>query len=79
MSQEIKDTHESLLMAKKYYKKFLKFYYTIEKTTDSKQIIFVQFFTESRKEGDKYSIRLNRDLKTLHYTCKFQRILKDLI
>ncbi|XP_011562366.3 uncharacterized protein LOC105392441 [Plutella xylostella] len=67
LSQEIKETHEAFLSAKKYYKKFLKIYYTIESTADNKQSVFVQFFTESKKETDNYSVRLIRDSKTGHY------------
>ncbi|KAJ8728144.1 hypothetical protein PYW08_016529 [Mythimna loreyi] len=64
LSQEIKETHEAFLMAKKYYKKFLKMYYTIESKNEGSQTIFVQFFTEAKKESENYSVRLLRDTKT---------------
>ncbi|XP_013199822.1 uncharacterized protein LOC106142568 [Amyelois transitella] len=88
LSQEIKETHEAFLMAKKYYKKFLKMYYTIEMRTGDKQTIFVQFFTESKKDSDNYSMRMLRDTKTGYYELlsttpkipslkEIQRKLKD--
>ncbi|XP_035433065.1 uncharacterized protein LOC118264607 [Spodoptera frugiperda] len=64
LSQEIKETHEAFLMAKKYYKKFLKMYYTIESKGPGKQTIYVQFFTEAKKESENYSVRLLKDTKT---------------
>ncbi|CAD0199352.1 unnamed protein product [Chrysodeixis includens] len=67
LSQEIKETHEAFLMAKKYYKKFLKMYYTIESKSSESHTIFVQFFTESKKESENYSVRLSRDAKTGSY------------
>lgn len=74
LSQEIKDTHEAFLMAKKYYKKYFKLYYTIEYEQDNTQKIIVQFFTESRKTTDNYSICLLRDMKTSSYKCKYIKI-----
>lgn len=70
LSREIKDTHEAFLMAKKYYKKYLKIYYTIEARKGDEQTIFVQFFTEAKKDMDLYSIRLLCDTKTGNYECK---------
>ncbi|PZC86407.1 uncharacterized protein LOC110376318 [Helicoverpa armigera] len=64
LSQEIKETHEAFLMAKKYYKKFLKIYYTIEAKSEGSQTIFVQFFTEAKKESENYSVRLVRNTNT---------------
>ncbi|KAJ8730106.1 hypothetical protein PYW07_017144 [Mythimna separata] len=64
LSQEIKETHEAFLMAKKYYKKFLKMYYTIESKTEGSQTVFVQFFTEAKRESENYSLRLLKDTKT---------------
>ncbi|KAL4712290.1 hypothetical protein ACJJTC_004052 [Scirpophaga incertulas] len=61
LSREIKETHEAFLMAKKLYKKYLKIYYTIEENKNEKQTIFLQFFTEAKKESESYSIRLSRD------------------
>ncbi|XP_049869294.1 uncharacterized protein LOC126369051 [Pectinophora gossypiella] len=67
LSQEVKDTHEAFLMAKKFYKKYLKMYYTTELKNGDKQTIYIQFFTEAKKESEYYSIRLHRDCKTEHY------------
>uniref|UniRef100_A0A2A4JS26 Kinetochore protein SPC25 n=1 Tax=Heliothis virescens TaxID=7102 RepID=A0A2A4JS26_HELVI len=64
LSQEIKETHEAFLMAKKYYKKFLKIYYTIESKSEGSQTIFIQFFTEAKKESENYSVRLVRNTNT---------------
>ncbi|CAG9786169.1 unnamed protein product [Diatraea saccharalis] len=81
LSQEIKETHEAFLMAKKFYKKYLKIYYTIEARDGTKQKIFVQFFTESRKEPESYSVRLQRDTKSgcyeLLYTTPNLNLLKE--
>lgn len=70
MIQEIKEKHEAFLMAKKYYKKFLKMYFTIESKKDDSQTIFIQFFTEARKDSGKYSVRLQRDISKCKYECK---------
>ncbi|CAB3230065.1 unnamed protein product [Arctia plantaginis] len=67
LSQGIKETHEAFLMAKKLYKKFLKIYYTIESKNDGSQTIFLQFFTEAKKESENYSIRLLRDINIGKY------------
>ncbi|XP_063361682.1 uncharacterized protein LOC134650680 [Cydia amplana] len=67
LANEIKDTHEAFLMAKKYYKKFLKIYFTIESRKDGKDGIFLQFFTEAKKESKGNSVYLLRDSKTKHY------------
>lgn len=67
LTQEIKDTYEAFLMGKKYYKKYLKLYLAIDSVEDDKQKIFVQFFTESRKPSEMYSIVLLRDMKTSEY------------
>ncbi|XP_063380680.1 uncharacterized protein LOC134667271 [Cydia fagiglandana] len=67
LAKEIKDTHEAFLMAKKYYKKFLKIYFTIESRNDGKDGIFLQFFTEAKKESKGNSVYLLRDSKTKHY------------
>ncbi|XP_038211866.1 uncharacterized protein LOC119832278 [Zerene cesonia] len=67
LTKEIKETHEAFLMAKKYYKKFLKLYYTIESKDMEKQVIFIQFFTESKKDVENYSIRLLREPKIGKY------------
>lgn len=71
LSQEIKETHEAFLMAKKYYKKFLKMYYTVETRNTESQMIFIQFFTEAKNDSDNYSVRLLRDCKTGHYKCEY--------
>lgn len=73
LTQEIKETHEAFLMAKKYYKKFLKIYYCIEKRSSDTQVIFVQFFTESKKDNENYSVRLLRHTTTGQYECKYRR------
>lgn len=70
LAKEIKDTHEAFLMAKKYYKKYLKIYYTIEAKKGDKQTIFVQFFTEVKKDSDVYSMRLLCDTKTGVCECE---------
>ncbi|XP_068631727.1 uncharacterized protein [Battus philenor] len=67
LSQEIKEKHEAFLMAKKYYKKFLRIYFTIESKNEDNQTIFVQFFTEAKKDSECYSIRLLRHSKTAKY------------
>ncbi|CAG5059739.1 unnamed protein product [Parnassius apollo] len=67
LSQEIKERHEAFLMAKKYYKKFLKIYFTIETKNDLKQTIFVQFFTEAKKDSENYSVRLLRNMENASY------------
>ncbi|RVE51252.1 hypothetical protein evm_004056 [Chilo suppressalis] len=64
LSQEIKETHEAFLLAKKFYKKYLKMYFTIESRNNAKHTIFIQFFTESKKESENYSVRLQRDIKS---------------
>lgn len=71
LAKEIKDTHEAFLMAKKFYKKHLKIYYTIESRKGEKQTIFVQFFTEVKKETDAYSVKLLCDTKTGVCECKY--------
>ncbi|CAK1547188.1 unnamed protein product [Leptosia nina] len=65
---KIKDTHESFLMARKCYKKYLNFYYTIESRDKEQQTIFVQFFSESKSDSEKYSVRLLRNTKTGKYS-----------
>lgn len=45
-------------------------YYTIETKTNESHTIFVQFFTESKKESENYSVRLSRDTKTGSYKCE---------
>ncbi|XP_072931995.1 uncharacterized protein [Epargyreus clarus] len=88
LSQEVKETHEAFLMAKKYYKKFLKMYYCIESRTDDKQVIYIQFFTEAKKDTENYSVRLIRNLKSKQYELlsttpklkmlkEYQRILQE--
>ncbi|CAH2106411.1 unnamed protein product [Euphydryas editha] len=67
LTQEIKETHEAFLMAKKCYKKFLKIYYTIESRSKDSQIIYVQFFTEAKKDTENYTVRLKRNIKTRSY------------
>ncbi|XP_013169084.1 PREDICTED: uncharacterized protein LOC106118870 isoform X2 [Papilio xuthus] len=66
--QEIKEKHEAFLMAKKYYKKFLRMYFTIESRSNDSQTIFVQFFNEARKDSEKYSVRLLRNI----CKCKYE-------
>lgn len=78
LSQGIKETHEAFLMAKKLYKKYLKIYYTIESRIDGSQTIFVQFFTEAKKESENYSIRLTRDTKIGRYQCELLILLFKL-
>ncbi|VVC87318.1 unnamed protein product [Leptidea sinapis] len=69
LSNEIKETHEAYLRAKKYLKKHLKFFFTISETNDTAdQVIFVQFFTEARKESECYSVKLSRNIKSQKYT-----------
>lgn len=70
ISQEIKETHESFLMAKKYYKKFLKMYHTIESKNSETQTIFLQFFTEARRDSENYSVCLLRNTKIGQYQRK---------
>ncbi|XP_014367688.2 uncharacterized protein LOC106718190 [Papilio machaon] len=65
--QEIKEKHEAFLMAKKYYKKFLRMYFTIESKNKDSQTIFVQFFNETRKDSEKYSVRLLRNISKCKY------------
>lgn len=67
LAKEIKDTHEAFLMAKKYYKKYLKIYFTVEARQDGKQEIFLQFFTEVKKESKEYSVQLLKDTGTKRY------------
>lgn len=71
ITQEIKETHEAFLMAKKYYKKYLKMYHTIESSNGETQTIFLQFFTEAKRDSELYSVRLSRNSKTRSYECKF--------
>lgn len=54
-------------MAKKYYKKYLKIYFTVEGRQDGKQEIFLQFFTEVKKESKEYSVQLLKDTGTKRY------------
>ncbi|XP_073945320.1 uncharacterized protein isoform X2 [Choristoneura fumiferana] len=70
LAKEIKDTHEAFLMAKKYYKKYLKIYFTVEARKDGKQQIFLQFFTEVKKESKEYSVQLLKDTNTKRYEDK---------
>lgn len=58
-------------MAKKYYKKYPKIYFTVQAWKGDKQTIFVQFFVEAKKDTDLYSVRLLRDSKTEVYECKY--------
>ncbi|XP_045448495.1 uncharacterized protein LOC123656926 [Melitaea cinxia] len=67
LTKEIKETHEAFLMAKKCFKKFLKIYYTIESRNKDSQVIFVQFFTEAKKDTENYTVRLKRNIKTRSY------------
>ncbi|XP_041978448.1 uncharacterized protein LOC121732583 [Aricia agestis] len=67
LTQEVRERHEAFLTAKKYYKKFLKIYFTIESRSKDTQTVYVQFFTESKKEPDYYSVRLVRNIKTGNY------------
>ncbi|CAG9584649.1 unnamed protein product [Danaus chrysippus] len=67
LTQEIKETHEAFLMAKKCYKKILKMYFSIESRKNDNQVIFVQFFTESKKDSENYSVRLIRNIKNGKY------------
>ncbi|XP_032520785.2 kinetochore protein Spc25-like [Danaus plexippus] len=67
LTQEIKETHEAFLMAKKCYKKILKMYFSIESRKNDNQVIFVQFFTESKKDNENYSVRLIRNIKNGKY------------
>ncbi|XP_046959511.1 uncharacterized protein LOC124529690 [Vanessa cardui] len=67
LTQEIKETHEAFLMAKKCYKKFLKIYYSIESRNGNSQVIFVQFFTEAKKDTENYSVRLLRNMESGKY------------
>lgn len=71
LTKEIKETHEAFLMAKKCFKKFLKIYYTIESRNKDSQVIFVQFFTEAKKDTENYTVRLKRNIKTRSYECKY--------
>lgn len=71
LSQGVINRHEAFLMAKKYYKKFLKMYCTIESKNSSKQVIYVQFFTEFKKESEINSLRLSQDIDSEGYQCKF--------
>lgn len=75
VTNQIKETHESLLMARRCYKNFLNFYYTIESRAKDQQVIFVQFFTESKRDSEKNSIRLLRNTQTGKYSCKTDMFL----
>nr|XP_026488364.1 uncharacterized protein LOC113395039 [Vanessa tameamea] len=88
LTQEIKETHEAFLMAKKCYKKFLKIYYSIESRSGNSQVIFVQFFTETKKDTENYSVRLLRNIESGKYELQsiypklktfkdLQRMLKE--
>lgn len=70
ISQEIKETHEAFLMAKKYYKRFLKMYHNIESRNGETQTIYLQFFTEAKRESENCSVRLLRNTTTGQYQCK---------
>ncbi|XP_004927035.1 uncharacterized protein LOC101745476 [Bombyx mori] len=67
LSQEVKETHEAYLLTKKFYKKKLKMYYAIESREAEKETIFIQFFTECKKDPENYSVRLLRNTKLRHY------------
>ncbi|KOB77121.1 Protein translocase subunit SecA [Operophtera brumata] len=67
LRNELKETHEAFLMAKKYYKKFLKMYHTVESMNSETQTIFLQYFTEAKRDSQNYSIRLLRNIKTRQY------------
>lgn len=45
-------------------------YYTIESKSEGTQTVFVQFFTEAKKESENYSVRLIKDSKTGCYQCE---------
>lgn len=45
-------------------------YHTVETKINDRQTIFVQFFTETKKESENYSVRLLRDFKTGKYQCE---------
>lgn len=47
-------------------------YYTIELKSGGTQTIYVQFFTESKKESENYSVRLERNTKTGGYQCEWK-------
>lgn len=79
ISQEIKETHEAFLMAKKYYKKFLKMYHTIESRNAEKQTIYLQFFTEAKRDSEYYSVRLLRDMKLGQYQCELNIMKKHCL
>ncbi|CAH4032574.1 uncharacterized protein LOC123715015 [Pieris brassicae] len=70
ITNQIKETHESLLMARRCYKNFLNFYYTIESKQIDQQVIFIQFFTQSKRDSEKYSIRLLRNTQTGKYSLQ---------
>ncbi|CAF4922109.1 unnamed protein product [Pieris macdunnoughi] len=70
VTNQIKETHESLLMARRCYKNFLNFYYTIESRQTDQQVIFIQFFTQSKRDSEKYSIRLLRNTQTGKYSLQ---------
>ncbi|XP_045771722.1 uncharacterized protein LOC123871805 [Maniola jurtina] len=70
LKQEVKETHEAFLMARKHFKKSLNIYYSIESRSKEIQIVFVQFFTELKKNGDNYSVCLLKNIKTRQYTLQ---------
>lgn len=46
-------------------------YFSIESRKNDNQVIFVQFFTESKKDNENYSVRLIRNIKNGKYECKY--------
>lgn len=42
-------------------------YYAIESREAEKETIFIQFFTECKKDPENYSVRLLRNTKLRHY------------
>ncbi|XP_034830694.1 uncharacterized protein [Maniola hyperantus] len=70
LKQEVKETHEAFLMARKHFKKSLNIYYSIDSRSKDTQLVFIQFFTELKKNGEHYSVYLMKNIKTRQYTLQ---------
>lgn len=67
------------MLAKKYYKKHLKMYYTIDSKSDNVQIVIVQFFTESKKDSNNFSICLRRDTSSGCFESEYNIKIVDML
>ncbi|XP_023941316.1 uncharacterized protein LOC112048143 [Bicyclus anynana] len=70
LEQQVKKTHEAFLMARKHHKKCLNMYYSIESKSNESQLVFIQFFTELKKNNENYSVNLLRNPQTRQYTLQ---------